>query len=524
LLSNTAIELPNEDEDDEYNIVFKPLPGAQSMMLSCPAQRQLFVGTRGSGKTEITLAHFRKYVGMGYGPFLKGVYLATSYKGLDDLITKSQRMYGAFNDGAKFLASAGSNYWKWPSGESLLFRVINNEAQYNSILHGHEVSHIYFNELSSWPDLSVYDLVHSSNRNSFEPEKHSPVDEETGEMTLLPELKNFSIATTNPYGPSARDIKERFGIGTVPYGKITTRKTEAYDPITQKIETYERTQCAIFSSWIENTYLKGYGSELMDVADPAKRIAWLTGEFSQNDDTLMFGDVFDKRFNVVNDFMPPQQWKIYRCFDYGSAKPFAVIWAAISDGSDVMIDGELVHTVKNDIFCFKEWYGWTGKKDTGVRMLATQIGRGIIERELEMGIYGHVKPGPSDSAIFNVDNGHSVGRDLAEKVRIDGTTYKGPTFLKSDKSPGTRKTGYERMRIAFANARKFEGVTREKPGLFICECCDEGILRTVPALQRDPDRDFDTLKSSEDHCSDVLRYLCNSMSQHFSESRVLGQY
>lgn len=76
-----------------YKAVWKPLPGSQSLSLSCPCNEILYEGTRGPGKTAAQLARFRRLVGLGYGSFWRGVIFDTEYKNLTDIITQSKRMY-----------------------------------------------------------------------------------------------------------------------------------------------------------------------------------------------------------------------------------------------------------------------------------------------------------------------------------------------------------------------------------------------------------------------------------------------
>ena len=89
-----------------YKAVWKPLPGSQSLALSCPCNEILFEGTRGPGKTAAQLARFRRNVGVGYGSFWRGVIFDTEYKNLADIITQSKRMFRLFSDGARYLSSA----------------------------------------------------------------------------------------------------------------------------------------------------------------------------------------------------------------------------------------------------------------------------------------------------------------------------------------------------------------------------------------------------------------------------------
>lgn len=94
-----------------YNVVWKPLPGSQSLALSCPCDEILFEGTRGPGKTAAQLARFRRLVGLGYGTFWRGIIFDTEYKNLADIITQSKRMYRLFGDGSRFLNSASELRW-----------------------------------------------------------------------------------------------------------------------------------------------------------------------------------------------------------------------------------------------------------------------------------------------------------------------------------------------------------------------------------------------------------------------------
>ena len=128
-----------------YKAVWKPLPGSQSLSLSCPCNEILYEGTRGPGKTAAQLARFRRLVGLGYGSFWRGVIFDTEYKNLTDIITQSKRMYRLFNDGARYLASASELRWVWPTGEELLFRFGKEESDYQN-----QIAAAYIGTYSDW--------------------------------------------------------------------------------------------------------------------------------------------------------------------------------------------------------------------------------------------------------------------------------------------------------------------------------------------------------------------------------------
>jgi hypothetical protein len=157
-------------------------------------------------------------------------------------------------------------------------------------------------------------------------------------------------------------------------------------------------------------------------------------------------------------------------------------------------------------------------------MLATQIAAGIVQREIKMGIYGRVQPGPADASIYDVENGSCIATDMAKKVRVNGKLYKGVGWTPSIKSPGSRKNGWEKMRIAIFNAQKEIGMPRENPGLFIFRSCQDGFIRTVPTIPRD-DVDMDDVNTdAEDHVADESRYVILSYGDRFMSGTTDGYF
>jgi hypothetical protein len=114
----------------------------------------MYTGARGPGKTDTQLMRFRRNVGVGYGPFWRGVIFDREYKNLDDLVNKSRRWFNQFGDGARFLSSAQDYKWTWPTGEELLFRAIKKLDDYWNY-HGQEFPFIGWNELCKYPTLEL---------------------------------------------------------------------------------------------------------------------------------------------------------------------------------------------------------------------------------------------------------------------------------------------------------------------------------------------------------------------------------
>ncbi|HFQ8200694.1 TPA: terminase, partial [Citrobacter freundii] len=256
-----------------YKAVWKPLPGSQSLSLSCPCNEILYEGTRGPGKTAAQLARFRRLVGLGYGSFWRGVIFDTEYKNLTDIITQSKRMYRLFNDGARYLASASELRWVWPTGEELLFRFGKEEGDYWDY-HGQEFPFIGFNELTKQQSAEFYEMMFSCRRSSFRPENYPLAD-----GSLLKPIPLETFSTTNPFGIGHTWVKKRF-IEPAPRGTIIRETQKVFNPQTEREEDVTLTRVAIHGSFKENPYLDPqYIATLMAIKDPNRRKAWVEGSW-----------------------------------------------------------------------------------------------------------------------------------------------------------------------------------------------------------------------------------------------------
>lgn len=514
----------------DTRIVWEPLPGSQILAMTCPAHIILYHGTRGPGKTDTQLMRFRARVGQGYGRHWRGIIFDREYKNLDDLVSKSMRYFPEFHDGSKFMSSKADYRWVWPTGEELLFRAIRRETDYWGY-HGQEFPFIGWNELTKYPNGNLFESLMSCNRSSFRPQDYPlAIDgdryRETGEVVvidaddrraeeyLLPEIPLEVFATCNPYGAGHNWVKKRF-INPAPMGKIVKRSINVFNPRTQKQEDVIKTSVHIFGSYKENKFLSPeYVAELESINDPNKKKAWLQGDW----DVVaggMFDDVWDSTQNIVTPFVIPSSWRIDRSYDHGSARPFSVGWWAESDGTDyVLPDGTTCSTVRGDLFRIGEWYGTNGKSNTGLNLLAADIAKGIVERQLAMGIYKRVQPGPADNSINDDVEGQSIAKAMYQKVKLNGKVYNGITWTASNKSAGSRKQGWEAIRAMLkqahrpftldANGERVYAL-REKPGLFIFNTC-RYFIELFPVLPRDEGDPDDVDTDSEDHIGDETRY------------------
>lgn len=197
-------------------------------------------------------------------------------------------------------------------------------------------------------------------------------------------------------------------------------------------------------------------------------------------------DVFDKKIHVVNDFIVPNGWYKIRAFDWGFSKPFCCLWGAVSDGSIVNINGKPIVFPRDSIIIYREYYGWTGKPDEGLKINADEIAQNIREMQQGESIQDQV----ADPAIFDV----SVGVSINEQMNKKGVLWR--------PADNKRIPGWQQIRI------RLKGFD-DKPMLYIMESC-KSLIRTIPLMQYDKTKPEDLDTKLEDHALDTLRYLCMS--------------
>ena len=238
-----------------------------------------------------------------------------------------------------------------------------------------------------------------------------------------------------------------------------------------------------------------YGDRLEGLGNPALVKAMRDGDWNIVAGG-MFDDVWSEKHHVLKPFEIPASWRIDRAFDWGSSKPFSVGFWAESDGTEATLaDGEKRIFPRGTLIRIGEWYGWTGKANEGLKMSDSGIADGIIKHQMDMGIQARIRPGPADSSIFDETNGDSPAK-IQERHKV--------RWEKADKSPGSRKRGWQLMRGRLI-AGKAERM--EEPGLFVFDTCRQ-FIRTFPVLPRS-DRDADDIDTdAEDHIADEARYRC----------------
>lgn len=195
---------------------------------------------------------------------------------------------------------------------------------------------------------------------------------------------------------------------------------------------------------------------------------------------------FARGRHVLRPFALPAGWPRILAFDWGFAKPFCVLWAAVSDGS-FRLPETGAYLPKNALVVYREWYGCTGEPDVGLRLPADAIAKKIVA----LGGGERFAAMVADPAIFAGNGGESVAETMAKN---------GVRFWAADNK---RVAGWQQVHLRLNGTAASEG----KPLLYVFDTCRH-LIRTLPALQHDAHNAEDVDSSMEDHAADTLRYLC----------------
>src|SRR5262249_38890035 len=142
---------------------------------------------------------------------------------------------------------------------------------------------------------------------------------------------------------------------------------------------------------------------------------------------------------------------------------------------------------------YREWYGASGP-NKGLKLPSEDVARGIVEREGEDINYSVIDP-----SCYASDGGPSIAERMARAT--EGAVW----FRKAD----NRRVGIRGAMGGWDQLRARLKGTDGRPMLYVFSTCKD-LIRTLPALQHDPNRPEDLDTEGEDHAADALRYACMS--------------
>jgi len=458
----------------QVEVAWAPQPGSQVAFLTCPVQEALYEGERGPGKSDALIMAFGQHVGKGWGQAWRGILFRRTYPELQDIIAKSQKWFPRIWPQAKY--NRAEHFWEWPDGEMFFFRQFARPEDYWNY-HGHEYPFIAWEELTNWHSPDCYKSMFSCSRST---------------AVGIPLLVR---GTCNPYGVGHNWVKARWRL-PIAMGRVMGPVIR--DAVDREGHP-EPERVAIHGELRENKILlhaqPNYIANLRAAArNPQELKAWLHGDWNIVAGGML-DDVWDPKIHVLPNFpltRIPKGWYVDRSYDHGQSKPFSVGWWAESNGEPLTVNDQVYGPVRGDLIRIAEWYGWNGQPNEGLNWGGREIGSGIRERELAWGL--EARPGGADAAIFD---DYEPGSSTIGDMRSVGVDWE-----KADKSPGSRKQGWEQLRKYLLAA---QNPAREHPGMFVLERCGQ-FQRTLPVLPRS-DRDPDDVDDeAEDHIGDEVRY------------------
>ncbi len=468
----------------EYKTIWKPMPGPQSWLITCPVFETLFGGARGGGKTDGVLGEWI-YHAEEYGPEAIGLCIRRERTQLIEMIERSKQLFRPLD--AKFQEI--DKIWRFPNGARLRFAYLESDSDAQSY-QGHSYTRVYVEEMGTFPNPDpIFKLFATLGRN--------------------PKVPSRFIATANPGGPGHSWIKKRY-IDPAPAG-LTLIPTEYGEHNGVKII---KNRVFIPSKVQDNIYTNtpDYVGNLKMTGSKELVRAWLEGDWD-----VMSGAFFpewDRFLHIIQDFVPPKHWKRFMSMDWGSSSPFSVGWWCIVPdeydlGKDVTaknIRGDTVFLPRGAIIRYKEWYG--NQKDDrnpnkGLKLTAEEVAFGICQREKNepKGENGRPKIAYRvlDPSAFKVDGGPSIGERMARR----------PYFINFRHADNARAGKKGHMGGWDALRARLKGDAQGRPMIYFMANCADAI-RTLPMLQHDEINVEDVDTEGEDHAPDEIRYACMS--------------
>lgn len=431
------------------NFAWAPQEGPQHALVQCPYPEILFGGARGGGKTDGILGKYAVKE-QRWGRGFNGVFFRKEMPQQDDLIERAKEIYGP--TGAHWQEQ--KKQFALPHGGRLRFRPLESIADAEKY-QGQSLSDAAVEEAGNYPLPAPIDRLFGCLRSSA----GVPI-----QLTL----------SANPGGPGHQWIKQRY-IDPAPGG---------FKRLVRMLPNGAEHHAVYIPSRISDNRIllakdPGYVNRLHLVGGENLVRAWLEGDWSVIEGAYF--PEFSMAKHVIAPFEIPKHWARIRAMDWGSAKPFCVLWMAVSDGT--------LHVPRGALVMYREWYGWSGEPNVGCRMTAPEVGAGI--ERLEKG------EAPADEVLDPAAFARDGGPSIAERMTLN--------WRHADNARVARQGamgGWDQVR------ERLKGDERG-PQIYFFSTCTH-IIRTLPALQHDQHRPEDVDTDSEDHAADALRYGCMS--------------
>jgi hypothetical protein len=449
------------DRPESIQLKLNPTPLQEAFILS-PVDETLYGGARGGGKTFAIIIDWLLH-SEAFGKYARGIVFRRTLTELDDFIEAAR----AVLESAGHVWHEGKKFFRSPKGAVFRCRYLDNDADAEKY-QGHAYSRVYIEEIGNFPSEKPIRKLFGCLRPP---------------IASGPPIRCQFKATANPGGPGQTWVKARY-IDPAP----------AMTPFTADGKKF---RVFIPAKLTDNPHLMmndpGYQDRLKDVGSEDLVKAWLDGDWN-----TVVGQYF-REFEVAKHVIPhvplPVHWKIrYRAMDWGSARPCAILWFAIADGTQVA--GVRHHIPRGALVVYRELYGWNGKPNEGWRKTAAEVAAEIAfaERDDADLIDQNYELNKIDPSTFATNGGPSIAEEMARA---------GIWFKRAD----NRRVQGQGPMGGWDQVRKRLKGEEGHPMIFIMQNCHH-LLRTLPMIPTDSENLDDIDTDSEDHAADALRYGC----------------
>lgn len=457
--------------------VWRPQPGPQAALITCPIFEIFFGGARGGGKTYGIIGDWLQHNRL-HGRKTGGLIVRRTRKQLQDFLEKASAIIEPI--GGRWLDK--DKLFRMPNGAPLHCAYLERDADAENY-QGWGLTRVYGEEIGNFP-------------------AYAPLAKLNAALRSGDGIPTGMRHTGNPGGPGHTWVKARY-IDPAPLGWSLVSDVKEW-----KGQKFVSERIFIPSKVSDNLLLAendpGYVGRIMSSGNEALVRAWLDGDWS-----VIAGAYFPEfshELHIVHPQALPRHWVRYRAMDWGSARPFCVLWFAVSDGS-------LPQFPRGALVVYREWYGTDeeelkrGSANIGLRLTAEQVADGIIEREQrddEGKLIEKIDMSVIDPAARAQNGGPSIVERMAMREHLG---IKGVHFQSADNTrvgPRGSMGGWDSVRQRLKGDEHNDDT---RPLLFFFSTCVHSI-RTLPALQHDPDHPEDVDTDGEDHAPDTIRYGC----------------
>src|SRR6187455_42525 len=438
----------------------------QKKFITCPADDVGFGGARGGGKSDAVVGDWNNHESI-HRQHAVGLAFRRQRTELVELIERAKQVL--LPVGHKWYEQ--DKYFRGPGGGRLRFSYLESDSDADAY-QGHSYTRLYPEEMGTFPNEGPINKLQATLRSG---------------NGVPCQMKG----TCNPGGPGHQWVKARYDLTGRPEKPII-RHFEFTNPFTKTKLT--KTRVFIPSKVKDNKFLgDDYVANLYQTGSAQLVDAWIHGDW----DVIQgaFFDCWNYDRHVLPVFEIPADWLRFRSGDWGSAKPTSIGWWAVAGDDYDVGRGRIIP--RGSLVRYREWYVSSGP-NTGLKLTAEQVALGILEREPAK--EPPVKYSVMDPAAFAQDGGPSIAERMA-------TATKGKVaWSKADNKRVSRKGaigGWDQMR------QRLVGDEQGRPMAYCFSTCKDSI-RTIPALQHDPDNPEDLDTDGEDHAGDEWRYACMS--------------